>query len=83
MLDDQIAVLALGREPLANLDEAPVEVRWLLLVEDVQGAKMARPTAGGGEGIVYRRAARGYWLSLMGNCPRQSLEPRIVSFSDT
>ena len=43
LLDDQIAVLALGREPLANLDESTVEGCWLLLVEDVQGAEMAVP----------------------------------------
>jgi hypothetical protein len=31
LLDDQIAVFALGREPLANLDEAAVEFSRLLL----------------------------------------------------
>jgi len=49
-----------GREPLANLDEVPVEVSRLLLVADVQGAE-PRPGAAGGRG-----AAPGGWLSGMG-----------------
>jgi hypothetical protein len=43
LLDDQIAVLALDREPLTNLVEAPVEVGRLLLVQHVQGTEMAVP----------------------------------------
>jgi hypothetical protein len=28
LLDDQIAVVALGREPQSNLDKAPIQLRW-------------------------------------------------------
>ncbi len=43
LLDDQVAVLAFGRQPLADFDETPVQVRRLLLAEDVQGAEMTVP----------------------------------------
>jgi hypothetical protein len=40
LLDDQVAVLALGREPLTYLDEEPVKIGRLLLVKDVQGTEL-------------------------------------------
>jgi hypothetical protein len=60
LLDDQIAVLALGREPLANLDESPVQVCRLLMVEDMQGAEPRSGAVGG------RGAALSGWLSVIG-----------------
>jgi hypothetical protein len=42
LFDDQIAVIALGRQPLANLDEAPVQFCRLLPVGMVQCAEPGR-----------------------------------------
>jgi len=40
LLDDQVAVLAFGRQPLANLDATPIEFSWLLLIENLQATKL-------------------------------------------